>query len=224
MAGIGSPIKDIRGQKFGRLTAIHVSKVIYGRGAMWKCICECGSQTDVNGSILRSGRQQSCGCLRSERARETRTTHGHATAGNHSRLYVLWCGIKARCENRNHKSYLQYGGRGITLCDAWQSFPAFLADMGEPPNERSTVERSDNNKGYEPSNCRWASRAEQSQNRRANIQLTAHGRSFTSSELALMLGLKVDRLRRRLKQGQRLFSGIEVGVTYPSIINQPSNK
>jgi hypothetical protein len=92
--------------------------------------------------------------------------HGYAQTGMKHPLYTIWSAMKDRCHNPNNKQYADYGGRGITVCDRWRnSFPNFLEDMGERP-EGLTLERSDNDGNYEPSNCVWETRKKQAENRR----------------------------------------------------------
>jgi hypothetical protein len=161
---------DITGQQFGRLTVLGLSHR-YRRSPRisivhWKCRCTCGNEMTATSSDLGSGNTQSCGCFMRDRVRETSTTHGH-TSGGWTATFRAWSGMKTRCYNPNTKSFKHYGGRGITVCKRWyDSFENFLADMGEKPVSMS-LDRIDNERGYAPDNCRWATASEQNKNRRS---------------------------------------------------------
>lgn len=131
---------------------------------------------------------------------ETFKTHG-ATVGKKTSEYKTWLGIKERCFNPNSKFYKDYGGRGITMCDRWNnSFSNFLADVGpRPPN--MTIDRKDNNGNYKPGNCRWATKSEQSNNRRDNRILELGDQKMTMSQWAEKTGIKVGTIWARLDRG-----------------------
>jgi hypothetical protein len=151
------------GQTFGRLKVL--SKKDSNNGDMtWLCKCSCGKNKIIRGMSLKDGSTRSCGCLRLETLRTNGLTHGHTRAGGATRIYRIWHGMSNRCNNPNNKDYFRYGGRGIKVCKRWSRFENFLKDMGEP-NKNLSIERKNNDRGYSPSNCKWATSLEQNNNR-----------------------------------------------------------
>ncbi len=155
---------DMVGRKFGRLVVLEKAASTR-HGLQWSCLCSCGSKLAVYGDALRAGRQQSCGCYNQE-SRHARATHGESNPKTVE--YTLWCAMHDRCSNPRNPHYRNYGGRGIRVCRRWQRYEHFLADMGRRPDPKLTLERVDNDKGYSPSNCCWATRKQQSANRRCS--------------------------------------------------------
>ncbi|MBY0469146.1 MAG: hypothetical protein K2Q07_09240 [Burkholderiaceae bacterium] len=129
--------------------------------------------------------------------------HGNKKhGGSHSLTYRRWKSMRQRCLDPNSTSYAQYGGAGVTICARWvESFAAFLADMGECPDASMTLDRRDGSRGYEPDNCRWATRLEQNRNRATNTPITYQGRTMLVAEWAAELGFDANMLRQRLYLG-----------------------
>lgn len=146
--------------------------------------------------------------------RHRNTTHGRS----HTPIYRTWASMCNRCTNQNDPNYPRYGGRGITVCERWgSSFDNFLADMGERP-EGMSIERKDNSGNYEPGNCRWATRKEQAQNTRRNVQLTFGGRTQPMVAWAAEVGITPAALRLRLQKGWTL----ERALSSPlRVVHQP---
>lgn len=193
---------DLTGKRFGLLTVI-------GRGPnskkqlRWHCRCKCGGEKLAFGSALRGGSANNCGCLTASRISAKKTQHGHAPCDGKSPEYLAWSAMLRRCTNARQSNFKYYGGRGITICDRWRTFANFLADLGPMPVEGGpwTVDRIDNNGDYKPSNCRWALRSTQANNKRSNRTLTHSNRTQTIALWSREIGLSVGTILGRLKRG-----------------------
>jgi len=126
--------------------------------------------------------------------------HGHACGSAHSKTYCAWVDMRRRCEKSDHKAYKWYGARGISVCERWQKFPQFLADMGNAPSG-SSLDRINNDGNYEPGNCRWATAEQQSRNRRGVGKIEIGGVKFTVSALSKFFLIGETTIRERLKRG-----------------------
>ena len=163
-----SALKDLTGQRFGRLVVVERAENNMHRKKCWKCRCDCGSEHVIEESSLRSGATKSCGCIRVESLINRSTVHGKAK----SRLYNVWKDMKRRCTNPNDCAYKRYGGRGINICNEWlhefQAFYDWAMANGydeNAPKGQCTIDRIDNDKGYSPDNCRWVDMKTQRHNR-----------------------------------------------------------
>lgn len=139
-------------------------------------------------------------CTRSCASKVRATKHGHSRDGGRSPAYRSWTQMKSRCSDPANASYERYGAAGITVCDRWQDFENFLADMGDRP-PRMTIDRIDGTKGYSPENCRWATRKEQQRNLRSNFIITYRGRQMCVVEAAELADLSYHMLLMRIKRG-----------------------
>lgn len=188
--------------RFGSLTV--VGPDTEGSERYRVCRCDCGTEKRVRLDHLRTGKIVSCGCVKARKASErahilhaASTTHG-ATG---TRAHKIWMSMRQRCNNPNSRFFAYYGGRGIHVCEQWNaSFESFLADMGQPAPDQE-IDRIDNDRGYEPGNCRWATRQEQQNNRRVNRFVTYQGETHTISEWSRLTGIHRNTLDLRLASG-----------------------
>jgi len=180
---------EMAGKTIGEWTVLRHSS-----GHHWLCRCACGAEKEVDGKSLRSGR--SAGCVTCHASSGLRTTHG----GKSTRLYNIWCKMIARCESDYDAAYPRYGGRGINVCEAWlQSFAAFRSwALTTGYADVLTIDRIDNDKGYEPGNCRWSTYAQQNRNHSRNRPIEYQGRTILVCDLAGEVGLQQDILKNRI--------------------------
>lgn len=160
------------------------------------CQCECGEKRTILKASFVTGRSMSCGCLQREIASLRFTKHGE----HGSRTYRCWDHMIQRCENRKNTRWIDYGGRGISVCERWHDFENFLADMGQCPSGHS-IDRINNDGNYEPSNCRWSTYFQQAQNTRRSVFFELDGEKKTISEWARCYGLSEQALRYRVNKG-----------------------
>lgn len=160
---------DITGERFGRLTAIRPVRSESNEGVIWLCVCDCGNEVLEPAKRLRSGGVLSCGCLRKDKIAEVNRKHSKS---HKSRLYKVWVGMRQRCKDPNHKSYKNYGGRGIRICKEWDDFEVFedwaIANGYNPDASygECTIDRINVDGDYEPTNCRWVDSKTQANNKR----------------------------------------------------------
>lgn len=183
---------DVTGQRFGRLVAVSSLRSSPHGNRIWRCQCDCGRTSEVLVSNLLSGHTTTCGCAYAR--------HGHVSAGKKSRTYRSWQAMIERCTRGTCPEYKRYGAKGITICERWRVFVNFLSDMGERPVGTS-LDRIDNDRGYEPGNCRWATRSAQDRNTKRNHWVVVNGERMVLTDAARRLGVHSSTLAERLRKG-----------------------
>lgn len=170
---------DITGNKYGMLTVMHRTENAPRGVARWECKCDCGNIVIVRGGNLKNGAVKSCGCLKSI-SNKSRSTHDMSG----TRLYQSWINMKRRCYYKAHPAYKDYGARGIKVCDEWRnSFKNFAEwSLANGYTDNLTIERVDNDKDYEPYNCKWVNLGDQANNRRSNVKITYNNETHNLSE------------------------------------------
>jgi hypothetical protein len=186
---------DLVGARFGLLTVTRRIANNASGSAVWECLCDCGSVRAHAGTSLRTGRLKSCGCASPRFTKERLTTHGKSR----TRTYKIWAGMIARCSLPSKKSHL-YFGKGIRVCERWQKFDDFYADMGDAP-DGLTIERIDGSADYSPDNCCWATRKTQANNTTRNKVIHYAGEKKTVAQWAEYLGIKPNTLLYRFRRG-----------------------
>lgn len=192
--------KDISGQRFGDLTALKYLR-IKGNHALWYCVCKCGKNCEIYGYRLRNGQRKHCGC------QSKNITHGQTRGRKRGLTYATWIAMRQRCRDPNTVGWMIYGGRGIKVCDRWgngegglSGYECFLSDMGPRPSKKHSIDRIDNDRGYEPGNCRWVDAKTQIKNR----SIAVHHDVIAISKA---LGMTESAIYYRIRKGKDPWTG-----------------
>jgi len=208
---------DLTGKVFSYLTVISylsTAREYSGNpsdtGAIWRCICVCGKEVSIRATSLKSESTKSCGCMKSHLSSLANVTHGLTKTPE----YVTWRHMRERCNNTKHHAYDRYGGRGIAVCDRWGSFKLFLEDMGKRPSLSFTIDRKDNDAGYSPDNCCWASKSQQAINKSNTMMITSEitGETLCATDWSIKLNGAKTIVGKRIKAGW----DEQVAITKPS--------
>ena len=198
---MNSRVKDIIGKKFGKLTVVSFVET-KRKHSFWNCSCKCGNEKVIRADSLTTGRATSCGCAPHGPKQKYRVS----TRGENKRVYDCWRAMLSRCCDPNNSKSKYYLGKGITVCEEWKKdfVPFYQWSMANGYDDSLTLDRKDSTKGYSPSNCRWATHAEQSQNIRTNVLdpdkvrfiRAEHVKKRTYTSLARELGISREAVRK----------------------------
>lgn len=200
--------KNILGAKYGNWTVTEYAGKTKNGTTKWLCYCGlCGEFGIVNASSLNRGRSSSCGCERTKDFVKRSTKHGMFGSSE----YSIWNGMIGRCYRKSTSSYPRYGGRGITVCDRWlESFENFYSDMGPRPSKDHSIERTDNDGNYDPSNCVWATQKQQVSTKSTTRKFDIDGDFLTIKEIAEKTGIEYKTLRSRINNGMTIDKAISI--------------
>lgn len=199
---------DLTGKKFNQLTVIAQSHRDLSGRMHWKCICDCGNMTIVQGYDISKGKTLSCKECGNKRTSEKNKKHGHKA----DKLYYAWINMKTRCYNPNYYLFKNYGGKGISICEEWHDFINFKDwSLNNGYSRELSIDRINNNKNYCPDNCRWVTMKVQQNNRTNNNRITYNGETLTLKQWSEKLKINYAALQQRLRKGcslEKLFSPV----------------
>ena len=198
--------KDFTPETFGRLTTLGPKFLLPIPDGTYKayqvCRCGCGEVLVVRTNNLKTNTAASCGCIRRSMTIDRNTTHGFASKSSpFNGTYRIWTGMVARCRYTHYPALKNWGGRGIKVCQRWQTFENFLADMGQRPSPTHSIDRIDVDGDYCPENCRWATRIQQNNNKRNNTLVTAFGKTQSLAEWCRECNMVYGTFARRIRNG-----------------------
>lgn len=183
---------DLTGERFNKLIVLSRAESSAGGKSRWNCLCDCGKKSVVQGVNLKASAVKSCGCLRLD------ADYGRTHGGYYTPEYSSWSSLRGRCNNKENPKYPRYGGRGITVCDRWNSFENFFLDMGVKPTPEHSIERLNNDGNYDPDNCIWATREVQSNNQSTTRYYDYKGTKVKVVELAKIACIAHSAMYQRL--------------------------
>ena len=210
--------QDLSGKRFGKWTVIKYHRHA-GKNKIYWCRCDCGNEKAVHASSLPSGASISCGCVRDAVVIARSFKHGQAQRSGRSPEYCAWQEMMKRCFCTTNSRYMDYGGRGITVCPQWRESTRFLKDMPQRPSHKHSLGRINNDGNYEPGNVEWQTPTQQARNKRTNRFVEFNGQRFCMTEAGERFGLREHVIRKRLNRGWT----VERALTTPNLNKVPCN-
>lgn len=171
-----------------------------------RCNCGSGVTKYVQKYAWEKGHTKSCGCYAVEMTKQANTTHGMKG----SKVYNIWLGMRKRCNLPTNKDYARYGGSGIKVCPEWESFEAFLADMGDVPGEGYSLDRIDGAGNYEKANCRWATQSQQARNKKNNVWVEIKGKTMVLRDWLAVTGHNEKTIAARVAKGMTYAEAFQI--------------
>ena len=170
------------------------------------CVCDCGDKREVNLRLLENGQSKSCGCLKKEKLSERSKSHGLSK----HKLYWVWHKMVKRCEDKNHRQFKDYGGRGIFICSEWRNNYILFYEWSilNGYTEGLQIDRVNNNYGYSPTNCRWATRTVQQRNKRNNRWVDFFGEKWILKEISETFSINLKSIQGHLYRGKDIYSSV----------------
>jgi hypothetical protein len=211
-------MQDLTGRRFHMLTVVRFHSG--SRRPKWVCLCDCGVEKLVlSYNLTKHSPTMSCGCHRRQANARRSFKHGEGTTAAETSTttteYGTWAGMRDRCNNPKNQAFCNYGGRGITVCERWDDYANFLADMGRRPSPSYSIDRINNDAGYSPENCRWATRSEQIRNSRQARYIEAFGENRCLVEWANLYAVNPATISSRIRLGWDAERAISAPVTRP---------
>ena len=213
-------IIDLMGMQFDALTVI--APTPGPRGRVWVCRCVCGNTKVVSTAHLRRRAVTNCGCRKPDEIRARFTVHGHNRLGQRTKEYKAWAKIKGRCTNPRDSGYRLYGAIGRTMHPEWvESFSAFFEHIGQAPSPKHSVDRIDNDRGYEPGNVRWATASQQSRNTSRTIRVNGE----CLKDVCERDGINYARVLQRIRKGATIEQAMSptAGRSYRAMLSAGEN-
>ncbi|MCH5261605.1 MAG: hypothetical protein J1F42_01705 [Lachnospiraceae bacterium] len=197
---------DLTGRRYGSLVVIELAVDVPGKKKKWFCKCDCGKKIIVSGSNLQSGHTKHCKDCGLKLSNESKVKHGKTR----TKIYYVWQGMINRCDRPSHKSYCDYGAKGIFVCDEWHNSKTFIDwALSNGYKEGLEIDRIDTNGSYCPENCRWVDRFENANNKTNNKIISHLGVERTLAEWARFYGVNYKNLSRNLSKGYSLEEAVE---------------
>lgn len=208
---MGRKVIDMTGYETGRIKVVKQAGKNKNGNILWRYECSCGGGGIATADAIR--RMKSCGCIRKENGKEIFHNYNITHGESRTRIYIIWANMINRTSNKKNKSYKNYGGRGITVCEEWKDYLTFKKWAFENGySDTLTIDRIENDKGYYPGNCRWADKETQNNNKQQSRKLEYKGETKSVEQWAKEYNINRSTLVNRINKGMSIKEALETPI------------